>query len=84
MPGSSCCPARTPSRRSCSRATTSARRAADIADHMLGNGVYVIALAFPWCRAGGRASGSSSRRRTPTTTCEACVDAFVAARDAVG
>ena len=61
-----------------------ARRAAEIADHMFGNGVYVIAFSFPVVprgRARIRVQLSAAHSEADVRT---CVDAFVAARDAVG
>jgi glycine C-acetyltransferase len=61
-----------------------ARRAAQIADHMLGNGVYVIAFSFPVVPRGKariRVQLSAAHSEADVRT---CVDAFVAARDAVG
>lgn len=61
-----------------------ARRAVEIADHMLGNGVYVIAFSFPVVprgRARIRVQLSAAHSEADVRT---CVDAFVAARDAVG
>ena len=50
---------------------------------MLEHGVYVIAFSFPVVPRGKRASGSSSAAHSEDDV-RACVDAFVAARDAVG
>ena len=47
MPGSSCCPGSHPITPVMFPGDDGARRAAEIADHMLGNGVYVIAFSFP-------------------------------------
>lgn len=61
-----------------------ARRATQIADHMLGNGVYVIAFSFPVVprgRARIRVQLSAAHSSEDVRT---CVDAFAAARDAVG
>ncbi|GAA4400201.1 glycine C-acetyltransferase [Fodinibacter luteus] len=61
-----------------------ARQAAAIADHMLGNGVYVIAFSFPVVprgRARIRVQLSAAHSADDVRT---CVAAFVAAREAVG
>ena len=61
-----------------------ARRAAAIADHMLTNGVYVIAFSFPVVPRGKariRVQLSAAHSEDDVRT---CVDAFVKARDAVG
>jgi glycine C-acetyltransferase len=60
-----------------------ARRAAAIADHMLTNGVYVIAFSFPVVPKGKariRVQLSAAHSDDDVRT---CVDAFVKARDAV-
>ena len=60
-----------------------ARRAAGIADHMLTNGVYVIAFSFPVVPKGKariRVQLSAAHSEDDVRT---CVDAFVKARDAV-
>ena len=61
-----------------------ARRATQIADHMLGGGVYVIAFSFPVVprgRARIRVQLSAAHSAADVRT---CVAAFVAAREAVG
>ena len=61
-----------------------ARRAAEIADHMLTNGVYVIAFSFPVVPRGKariRVQLSAAHSEDDVRT---CVDAFVKARAAVG
>ena len=61
-----------------------ARQAVRIADHMLGNGVYVIAFSYPVVpkgRARIRVQLSAAHTEADVRT---CVDAFVAAREAVG
>jgi len=61
-----------------------ARRAAQIADHMLEHGVYVIAFSFPVVPRGKariRVQLSAAHSEDDVRT---CVNAFVAARDAVG
>jgi glycine C-acetyltransferase len=61
-----------------------ARRAAQVADHMLGNGVYVIAFSFPVVPRGKariRVQLSAAHSEDDVRT---CVNAFVEARDAVG
>jgi glycine C-acetyltransferase len=60
-----------------------ARRAAAIADHMLTNGVYVIAFSFPVVPKGKariRVQLSAAHSEDDVRT---CVDAFVKARDAI-
>ena len=61
-----------------------ARRAAEIADHMLGNGVYVIAFSFPVVPRGRARIRVQLSAAHSEADVRACVDAFVAARDAVG
>ena len=61
-----------------------ARRAADIADHMLGNGVYVIAFSFPVVPRGRARIRVQLSAAHSDDDVRRCVDAFVAARDAVG
>jgi glycine C-acetyltransferase len=61
-----------------------ARRAAQIADHMLGNGVYVIAFSFPVVPRGKARIRVQLSAAHSEADVRACVDAFVAARDAVG
>ncbi|HYN30061.1 MAG TPA: glycine C-acetyltransferase [Dermatophilaceae bacterium] len=61
-----------------------ARRAASVADHMLANGVYVIAFSFPVVprgRARIRVQLSAAHSEQDVRD---CVAAFVAARDSVG
>ncbi|NHA68280.1 glycine C-acetyltransferase [Phycicoccus flavus] len=61
-----------------------ARQATDIADHMLGQGVYVIAFSYPVVPKGkARIRVQLSAAHTEDDV-RRCVDAFVAARDAVG
>ncbi len=61
-----------------------ARRAAEVADHMLGSGVYVIAFSYPVVPKGrARIRVQLSAAHTEDDV-RACVAAFVAARDAVG
>jgi glycine C-acetyltransferase len=61
-----------------------ARRAAEIADHMLGNGVYVIAFSFPVVPKGRARIRVQLSAAHSEDDVRACVDAFVAAREAVG
>ncbi|GAA6525340.1 glycine C-acetyltransferase [Intrasporangium sp. DVR] len=61
-----------------------ARRAAQIADHMLGNGVYVIAFSFPVVPRGKARIRVQLSAAHSEDDVRACVDAFVSARDAVG
>jgi len=61
-----------------------ARRAADIADHMLGHGVYVIAFSFPVVPRGKARIRVQLSAAHSEDDVRACVDAFIAARDAVG
>jgi glycine C-acetyltransferase len=61
-----------------------ARRAAEIADHMLGNGVYVIAFSVPVVPRGKARIRVQLSAAHSEADVRACVDAFVAARDAVG
>ncbi|RKT80079.1 2-amino-3-ketobutyrate coenzyme A ligase [Terracoccus luteus] len=61
-----------------------ARRAAQIAEHMLGNGVYVIAFSFPVVPRGKARIRVQLSAAHSEADVRACVDAFVAARDAVG
>jgi glycine C-acetyltransferase len=61
-----------------------ARRATEIADHMLAAGVYVIAFSYPVVPRGKariRVQLSAAHTENDVRT---CVEAFVAARDAVG
>ena len=61
-----------------------ARRAAAIADHMLGHGVYVIAFSFPVVPRGKARIRVQLSAAHSEDDVRACVEAFVAARDAVG
>ncbi|MBB2987966.1 glycine C-acetyltransferase [Terracoccus luteus] len=61
-----------------------ARRATQIAEHMLGNGVYVIAFSFPVVPRGKARIRVQLSAAHSEADVRACVDAFVAARDAVG
>jgi glycine C-acetyltransferase len=61
-----------------------ARRATEIADHMLGNGVYVIAFSYPVVPRGKARIRVQLSAAHSEDDVRACVDAFVAARDAVG
>ncbi|MDC5696021.1 glycine C-acetyltransferase [Intrasporangium calvum] len=61
-----------------------ARRAAEVADHMLGHGVYVIAFSFPVVPRGKARIRVQLSAAHSEDDVRACVDAFVAARDAVG
>lgn len=61
-----------------------ARRAADVADHMLGNGVYVIAFSFPVVPRGKARIRVQLSAAHSEDDVRACVAAFVEARDAVG
>jgi glycine C-acetyltransferase len=61
-----------------------ARRAAQIADHMLAHGVYVIAFSFPVVPKGKARIRVQLSAAHSEADVRACVDAFVAARDAVG
>jgi glycine C-acetyltransferase len=61
-----------------------ARRASQIADHMLGNGVYVIAFSFPVVPRGKARIRVQLSAAHSEADVRACVDAFVTARDAVG
>ena len=60
-----------------------ARRAAEIADHMLGNGVYVIAFSYPVVPKGRARIRVQLSAAHSGDDVRACVAAFVAARDAV-
>ena len=46
-------------------------RATRVAEHMLADGVYVIAFSYPVVPRGGHASASSCRPGIPRTTCGA-------------
>ena len=61
-----------------------ARRATEIADHMLEHGVYVIAFSFPVVPRGKARIRVQLSAAHSEDDVRACVDAFVAARDAVG
>ena len=61
-----------------------ARRATEIADHMLTNGVYVIAFSFPVVPRGKARIRVQLSAAHSEDDVRACVDAFVQARDAVG
>ena len=61
-----------------------ARQATMIADHMLGNGVYVIAFSFPVVPKGKARIRVQLSAAHSEADVRACVDAFVAARSAVG
>ena len=61
-----------------------ARQATRIADHMLGEGVYVIAFSFPVVPRGRARIRVQLSAAHSDADVRACVDAFVAARDAVG
>ena len=60
-----------------------ARRAAEVADHMLGQGVYVIAFSFPVVPRGKARIRVQLSAAHSEDAVRRCVDAFVAARDAV-
>ena len=61
-----------------------ARRAAEMADHMLRDGVYVIAFSFPVVPRGRARIRVQLSAAHSEPDVRACVEAFVAARDAVG
>ena len=61
-----------------------ARRAAQIADHMLTNGVYVIAFSYPVVPKGKARIRVQLSAAHSEDDVRACVEAFVKARDAVG
>ncbi|MBK9476934.1 MAG: glycine C-acetyltransferase [Tetrasphaera sp.] len=61
-----------------------ARRATHIADHMLAHGVYVIAFSFPVVPKGKARIRVQLSAAHSADDVRRCVDAFVAARDAVG
>ena len=61
-----------------------ARLATSIANHMLGAGVYVIAFSFPVVPRGKARIRVQLSAAHSDADVRACVDAFVAARDAVG
>ncbi|MEI2765759.1 MAG: glycine C-acetyltransferase [Dermatophilaceae bacterium] len=60
-----------------------ARRAAQIADHMLEHGVYVIAFSYPVVPQGKARIRVQLSAAHSEADVRACVDAFVGARDAV-
>jgi glycine C-acetyltransferase len=60
-----------------------ARRAAEVADHMLADGVYVIAFSYPVVPKGRARIRVQLSAAHSTADVHACVAAFVAARDAV-
>ncbi|MGW5240513.1 glycine C-acetyltransferase [Monashia sp. NPDC004114] len=61
-----------------------ARRAAQVADHMLTNGVYVIAFSYPVVPKGKARIRVQLSAAHSEDDVRACVDAFVKGRDAVG
>jgi glycine C-acetyltransferase len=61
-----------------------ARRAAQVADHMLGDGVYVIAFSYPVVPRGKARIRVQLSAAHSEDDVRACVDAFTRARDAVG
>ena len=61
-----------------------ARQATQIADHMLGNGIYVIAFSFPVVPRGRARIRVQLSAAHSEDDVRACVAAFVAARTAVG
>ena len=61
-----------------------ARRAAAVADHMLANGVYVIAFSFPVVPVGRARIRVQLSAAHSEDDVRACVDAFRAAAAAVG
>ena len=61
-----------------------ARQATMIADHMLGNGIYVIAFSFPVVPRGKARIRVQLSAAHSEDDVRACVAAFVAARAAVG
>ena len=61
-----------------------ARRATEIADHMLTNGVYVIAFSYPVVPKGRARIRVQLSAAHSEDDVRACVDAFIKARDAVG
>jgi glycine C-acetyltransferase len=61
-----------------------ARRAAEVADAMLAHGVYVIAFSYPVVPQGKARIRVQLSAAHSEDDVRACVDAFVAARDAVG
>ncbi len=61
-----------------------ARRAAQVADHMLTNGVYVIAFSYPVVPKGKARIRVQLSAAHSEDDVRACVDAFVKGRDAAG
>lgn len=61
-----------------------ARQAVAIADHMLRNGVYVVAFSFPVVPRGKARIRVQLSAAHSEADVRACVEAFVQARDAVG
>ena len=61
-----------------------ARQAVAIADHMLHNGVYVVAFSFPVVPRGKARIRVQLSAAHSEADVRACVEAFVQARDAVG
>ncbi|HET7397154.1 MAG TPA: glycine C-acetyltransferase [Intrasporangium sp.] len=61
-----------------------ARRAADVAEHMLGSGVYVIAFSYPVVPKGRARIRVQLSAAHSEADVRACVEAFVSARDSVG
>ena len=61
-----------------------ARLAAQMAEHMLGNGVYVVAFSYPVVPQGRARIRVQLSAAHSETDVRACIDAFVAARDALG
>ncbi len=61
-----------------------ARRATEIADHMLANGVYVIAFSFPVVPRGAARIRVQLSAAHSEDDVRRCVEAFVEARTAVG
>ena len=66
------------------RGDDGAREAAQVADHMLAHGVYVIAFSFPVVPRGQARIRVQLSAAHSEDDVRRCVDAFVAARDAVG
>ena len=73
-----------PSARHVPRRNDGARRATEIADHMLEHGVYVIAFSFPRRAAREGSHPGPALGGAFEDDVRACVEVFVAARDAVG
>ncbi len=61
-----------------------ARLAAQMAEHMLGNGVYVVAFSYPVVPQGKARIRVQLSAAHSEADVRACADAFVAARDALG